>query len=1115
MRKFLLFWLLILSHTALKAQLDTEHWFAPMSSASGTFNYQGLLYLSTNETTPFQVQIYNNNTVINTVTVSKGNPAQVSIPEDYMIATSPSELFTQVSKGLFVKGSKKFFANYRFSVTNHAEIITSKGLAGLGTTFFAAMAPLTATAYYVNSTIGITATEDNTTIVLSGYNPNVVFADGISAPTRTFTLNKGQSYIIDAVSTDSSYNMNGLVGAKITATNPISVTNGNFNGIYTNNNFTNNDILMDQAVPVDRLGQNFVAVKGNGLVTSGMETLLVIATEDNTQLTINGINTGIVLNTGQYYMVPGSNYINQGNEHYNVGVKASKNIYVYQLLGGTDSGSIYATGGFNYIPPLNCFLPRSVDEIGMINKIGNDTYNAKLNIITQAGANVIVNGSSIGGVNGPFAVNGNTDWVTYSVPNISGNVTVTSTKSVTAGIAAGSGAVGYGGYFAGFSSIPVISKTGDCFHGIILQVDDSYDSYQWYLNGNPIPGATTYFINPELYGPGDYTCNIVKNDCGSKLTEIYTYTPCPPITISNHTIGSCKTLMINPVFTNSSQTIDPSKTQIIVNPANGTANINPATGQITYTPTPGLTTTTTDTFVYYIEGNGNPADFEYFRVNITIDVLSVQNGSLTSCADSSGNALFDLTSLTYTSATGTTVNYFSDAALNNPIVTPNAYISSVGIAYASVTSQYGCSLTAQVTLNTTPAPAVNTANFNGILCDDNFDGIVNVSFNTISNQIVPNATSFNIRYYANVADANAGNTNTLPNNWTYSTTTTIYIRVDALAGNCPFVVEPLTFSIGTPIVLTSATATQDVCDPELDGSQGINLASYISLFTTTAGATATYHNSLAEAQAGTGAVSANQSISGTKVFYLRITEPNGCPNIATLTLNLVGSKQSATLHDETICPSDTVVIDAGSGFTSYLWSTGETTSSIIVGVGNYYVDLGLNGCVFRQNVTVHAAQLPVITSINVSGATATVYATGGNPPFEYSLDGVNYQSSNVFAGLPRGLYTVYVMGTDRCQPVTRDFLILNLVNAITPNGDGINDVLDYSDLKIKKNVSIEVFDRYGFAVYASKDKNYVWNGTINGRPVTSGTYWYVIKWTEPDTGKQEQYSGWVLIKNRN
>ena len=48
-----------------------------------------------------------------------------------------------------------------------------------------------------------------------------------------------------------------------------------------------------------------------------------------------------------------------------------------------------------------------------------------------------------------------------------------------------------------------------------------------------------------------------------------------------------------------------------------------------------------------------------------------------------------------------------------------------------------------------------------------------------------------------------------------------------------------------------------------------------------------------------------------------------------------------------------------------------------------------------------------------------------------------------------------------CTPIEYEFSIINLINAITPNGDGINDVLDYSDLRVKKDVKISIFDRFG------------------------------------------------------
>ncbi|MCJ7933554.1 MAG: hypothetical protein MUW56_07925 [Chryseobacterium sp.] len=59
--------------------------------------------------------------------------------------------------------------------------MTSKGLAG----FFMGVVPITS----ANSTIGVTtATEDNTTVTLSGYNPNVVFSDGEKSSYRNILV---------------------------------------------------------------------------------------------------------------------------------------------------------------------------------------------------------------------------------------------------------------------------------------------------------------------------------------------------------------------------------------------------------------------------------------------------------------------------------------------------------------------------------------------------------------------------------------------------------------------------------------------------------------------------------------------------------------------------------------------------------------------------------------------------------------------------------------------------------------------------------------------------------------------------------------------------------------
>ncbi|EJL72078.1 hypothetical protein [Chryseobacterium populi] len=47
----------------MNAQLDTDHWFAPMAARANTTGLEGYLNLSTDQMTSFPVEIYNNNTL--------------------------------------------------------------------------------------------------------------------------------------------------------------------------------------------------------------------------------------------------------------------------------------------------------------------------------------------------------------------------------------------------------------------------------------------------------------------------------------------------------------------------------------------------------------------------------------------------------------------------------------------------------------------------------------------------------------------------------------------------------------------------------------------------------------------------------------------------------------------------------------------------------------------------------------------------------------------------------------------------------------------------------------------------------------------------------------------
>ncbi len=1133
MKKILSFFLIFYIFSTTLAQLDREHWFAPMVDRTGNPNPYQKLYLSTNRTTPFPVSIYNNNVLIGTVTISKTNPQRFDVLRDYIITTQQSDLFTPGTKGLYLQADFPFYANLRFSVFNHAEIITSKGTASKGNTFYAASAPITVSNGILNFMTSILATEDNTTVTISGYKPTVQFSNGttgLTNPTLTFTLNKGQSYIVDGIGNITG-NFDGFIGAKIVATKPVNVTNGNFNGQYAGNQPLSSDILMDQSIPVTQLGNTFALVKGNGNIGSNMEGALVIATEDNTTIFVNNETLPIAtINTGQYFVIPDSKYILQGNGHYNMYIVSNKNAYVYQMLAGASTtGNEVATGGFNFIPGLNCYLPKQIDELGFINEnfvhtnvnpSGILNIPTKLNLITERGAVVNVNGAPPPAGTGPFNMTGTNNWVTYGIPNTTGTITITSTKAITAGINAGSDAVGYGGFFAGFPTQPVIIKSGgDCVPGIVLTVDPViYETYQWYRNGIIIPGATSPTFTPTQ--SGFYTCSVTMGSCAPLVTVQYKVLNC--LKQTTETLNICDVKTIPPTFSTSTQTPVPSTVAITTPPSLGTATINTTTGIITYNAT-NPSAGGTDTFTYTFCGNDPDfPDCESITVTINIQPVTVTNATMTSC-NVNGVGIFDLTTANVTANTPVVKTYYTSllaAQTENAageITNPSIHSAPAGtIVYVVVKNPTGCKNIAQITLNLFPLAVVNAANI-GIQCDDNLDGTVNVILSDITQQILNNPTYFTtVRYYAQLSDANLGNNNTLPNNWSFTTNTTIYIRVDSPNGCAP-VIQPVNFTVGAKLSLLTNLLVTTYCDDDLDGSKQVSLSQFISQFTTDPQVSVSYHATLADAQNDVSPINGTVTLTGTHTYFIRFEKAGICPDVATLRITLKTPKKSDILTDQIICAKTLTTLDAGPGFTAYLWSTGATTQSISnVSAGNYWVELSFDGCVYKQFVTVAESVLPVITSIEINGSTVTIGVSGGNPAYEYSLDGFNWQSSNVFTNVTRGIYTVHVRDSLKCEVVKEEFVIIDLINTITPNDDGRNDVINYSSLMNKKNLEFRIFDRYGAEVFRGTPTNkFTWDGTMKGRPVPTATYWYFISWTELGGVTTVKYSSWLLVKHRN
>ncbi|MFM1809111.1 MAG: hypothetical protein RLZZ382_336 [Bacteroidota bacterium] len=85
-------------------------------------------------------------------------------------------------------------------------------------------------------------------------------------------------------------------------------------------------------------------------------------------------------------------------------------------------------------------------------------------------------------------------------------------------------------------------------------------------------------------------------------------------------------------------------------------------------------------------------------------------------------------------------------------------------------------------------------------------------------------------------------------------------------------------------------------------------------------------------------------------------------------------------------------------------------------------------------------------------------------------------------------------------------------NAITPNGDGINDMLTLNAEGLT-DFSLVVLDAANKLVYSSTDPNFKWNGSLlNGDPAPAGTYQYYFTAKDENGTWCNQFSSLTLLR---
>lgn len=203
----------------------------------------------------------------------------------------------------------------------------------------------------------------------------------------------------------------------------------------------------------------------------------------------------------------------------------------------------------------------------------------------------------------------------------------------------------------------------------------------------------------------------------------------------------------------------------------------------------------------------------------------------------------------------------------------------------------------------------------------------------------------------------------------------------------------------------------------------------------------------------------------------------------------------------TLCKDGKLALAAGQGYSSYLWSTGETSRIIFVTEPGIYTVVvekayGNRSCDGFAEVEVTESSAPEIIKVETRDWTddqnMITVLVDGIGEYEYSIDGEIYQESNVFTGLENGLYTVYVKDAHGCGTDTKEVVLLNYPKFFTPNGDGSNDKWRIKYSVKEPHMKVTIFDRYGKLITTFGSNHEGWDGTLNGIQLPSTDYWFVV-----------------------
>jgi len=451
-----------------------------------------------------------------------------------------------------------------------------------------------------------------------------------------------------------------------------------------------------------------------------------------------------------------------------------------------------------------------------------------------------------------------------------------------------------------------------------------------------------------------------------------------------------------------------------------------------------------------------------------------------------------------------------------PDVTAFQTTSNPQIIYIKVlNTATQCFTSAPLTLTSILPPAINPIS-EFVICDTDTNTFELSEINTVLTSVTQNIS---IHYFDSLMNAeNNQNQITILNY--QSSNTPLFVRIQNTLTNC-FHIHNFNFIVN-PLPIANQPPNLEDCDDDFVGELEFDISPQTLLILGTqspSNFTVSYYENMADAEVGNNPLNLTFTVVNTKSIVAKIVNnTTQCENYTSFTI-IVNPIPIVDIPKQVICLDNLPLVVSADTFNNgdtYLWSTGQTTSEIIINtIGAYSVTVTTaKGCVNSSNFEVIISEAATIEFTEVLNFTdpnsITVTIEDGIGDYRYQLDNGPLQTSNFFNNVTLGYHTITVVDLNGCRETTKEVLVINAQKFFTPNNDTYFDTWNIVGIETLPGSVIYIFDRYGKLLINLNHDSGGWNGTYRGNEMPATDYWFLAKIKTPT--EEFEYKGHFTLK---